>query len=300
MIRHIRFHGRGGEGVKLASHIVSRTAFLRGFTVQDSPLYGAERRGAPVAAFTRYSDAPIFERGYIETPDAVVVMDASLLDHRDAGVLEGVDATTLVLVNTSAADDDVRRRYQIAGRVVTVDVSSIALELLQQHVLSAPIAGLTVKATKLAPWEMLADAVRIELAEIGLGTDSVQRNLVATRVAFDTAADVGLADARRPASGAPASPFVVPHLPPRLARPLIDVPANSALRTTDGWRVYRPQIHLQECSRCFLCFALCPEGAIGLDGDNYPEVDYQHCKGCLVCVSECPTKAITAEREGAI
>src|SRR5574340_803156 len=30
MIRHLRFHGRGGEGVKLASRIVSRTAFLAG------------------------------------------------------------------------------------------------------------------------------------------------------------------------------------------------------------------------------------------------------------------------------
>jgi pyruvate ferredoxin oxidoreductase gamma subunit len=72
MIGRIRLHGRGGEGVKLASRIVSRAAFLAGRTVQDSPLYGAERRGAPVVAFVRFSDGgPIAERGYIERPDAV-------------------------------------------------------------------------------------------------------------------------------------------------------------------------------------------------------------------------------------
>jgi Pyruvate/2-oxoacid:ferredoxin oxidoreductase gamma subunit len=58
--------------------------------VRDSPLYGAER-GAPVVAFARFADAePIAERGYIESRDAVVVMDDSLLAQPDAGVLDGV------------------------------------------------------------------------------------------------------------------------------------------------------------------------------------------------------------------
>jgi 2-oxoacid:acceptor oxidoreductase delta subunit (pyruvate/2-ketoisovalerate family) len=58
-------------------------------------------------------------------------------------------------------------------------------------------------------------------------------------------------------------------------------------------------IDLARCTRCFLCFALCPEGAIGLDAENYPVVDYAHCKGCLVCVTECPTHTIRQEREEA-
>ena len=51
MIR-IRFHGRGGHGVKTASRIVGTAGFLAGFECQDSPVYGAERRGAAVTAFT--------------------------------------------------------------------------------------------------------------------------------------------------------------------------------------------------------------------------------------------------------
>ncbi len=297
MVRHLRFHGRGGEGVKLASRIVSRAAFCAGFAVQDSPLYGAERRGAPVVAFTRVSDRPILERGYIDTPDAVVVMDAALLAHGDAAVLQGLDAHSLVLVNSTHTADALRAQHQIAGQVLTLDVSSIALELLGRHLLSAPIAGFAVKATGLAPWDQLAAAVRVELGEIGLETDLIDRNLEATRRAFDAAPAVGLAKRGRVDVAFPDVPFTLPHLPARFATPSIGVAATSTLRTTEGWRVFRPEIELARCTRCFICFALCPEGAIQLDAQNYPVVDYAHCKGCLVCVTECPPKAITEMRE---
>ncbi|MEO2168127.1 MAG: 2-oxoacid:acceptor oxidoreductase family protein [bacterium] len=51
------------------------TGFLEGFEVQDAPLYGAERRGAPVFAYVRADRAPINERGVIRRPDLVVVAD---------------------------------------------------------------------------------------------------------------------------------------------------------------------------------------------------------------------------------
>ena len=299
MVGHIRFHGRGGEGVKLASRIVSRAAFLAGRTVQDSPLYGAERRGAPVVAFTRFaSGEPIAERGYIERPDAVVVMDDSLLAQPDAGVLDGVGAATLLVANTRHTAAALRARFDITARVVTLDVSAMALALLGHHLLSAPTAGFTVKATDLARWDELARAVATELGDIGLGADLVERNVAATRRAWDAAPVVGLARngaGVAPTAAAPA--FVVPRVPARQAAPSVLAAATSALRTTEGWRVFRPVIDLARCTRCFLCFALCPEGAIHLDAASYPMVDYEHCKGCLVCVAECPPRAIAEVRE---
>jgi pyruvate ferredoxin oxidoreductase gamma subunit len=297
MIRHVRFHGRGGEGVKLASRIVSRAAFLAGCNVQDSPLYGAERRGAPVAAFVRCGEGPILERGYIEQPDVVVVMDDSLLSQPETAVLDGLGPTSIVLVNTGAPSEDVKARYGIAGHVVTLDVSSIALDVLGRHLLSAPVAGLTIKVTAVAAWEDLAAAVRLELTDVGLTDDVIERNVIATQRAFGAAPVVRLFGASRPRDALPAAPFVMPHLPGRLAAPSIEAAATSALRHTDGWRVYRPLIDQPHCTRCFLCFALCPEGAIHLDADNYPIVDYDHCKGCLVCVAECPPQVISAVRE---
>jgi pyruvate ferredoxin oxidoreductase gamma subunit len=297
MVRHVRFHGRGGEGVKLASRIVSRAAFLGGLTVQDSPLYGAERRGAPVVAFVRYSDGPIRQRGYIEQPDIVVVMDDSLLGQADAAVLDGLSQASVVLVNTAVPADDVKTRCAIAAHVVTLDVSSIALELLGHHLLSAPVAGLATKVAAVAGWNDLAAAVRLELADVGVTPDLIERNVSATQRAFEAAPVVHLFGEKRKRTVAPSTPFVMPRLPAHLAAPSISAAATSTLRRMEGWRVYRPAIDLARCTRCFLCFALCPEGAIRLDADNYPVVDYDHCKGCLVCLAECPPKAISEQRE---
>jgi pyruvate ferredoxin oxidoreductase gamma subunit len=298
MIGRIRFHGRGGEGVRLASRIVSRAAFLAGRVVQDSPLFGAERRGAPVVAFVRIAEASIAERGYIDHPDAVVVMDDSLLAQPDAGVMEGVSAATLVLVNTRRGAEALRGQPGLA-RVVTMDVSRIALDLLGRHVLSAPTAGFTVRATGLAGWDDLARAVEVELAAIGLAPDLIGANLVGTRRAFDEASFVGLPVGGVSAPPPPPPPFIVPRLRAAVATPSVLAGGTSALQTTAGWRVSRPVVDLAGCTRCFLCFALCPEGAISLDAASYPVVDYGHCKGCLVCVTECPPHAIAAVPEPA-
>ena len=91
-MRAVRFHGRGGQGAKTASRILGTAAYLEGFVAQDSPIYGAERRGAPVAAFTRVDTGAIRERGMIFSPDLVVVADATLLDDPSSRVLEGPSA----------------------------------------------------------------------------------------------------------------------------------------------------------------------------------------------------------------
>jgi pyruvate ferredoxin oxidoreductase gamma subunit len=43
----IRFHGRGGHGVKTASRIVGTAAFLAGFQAQDSRIYDSRRTEDP-------------------------------------------------------------------------------------------------------------------------------------------------------------------------------------------------------------------------------------------------------------
>ncbi|HSP99810.1 MAG TPA: 2-oxoacid:acceptor oxidoreductase family protein [Candidatus Dormibacteraeota bacterium] len=298
MVQRIRFHGRGGEGVKLASRIVSRAAFLSGCEVQDSPIYGAERRGAPVVAFTRLSAERIAERGYVLAPDAVVVMDQSLLDIPEAAVLDGVDEATLVLINSPRPAELLCRAHAIVGRVRTRDLTGMALAVIGHPTFSALTAAFTVRAAALTSWKTLATAIRVELGDAGVGATMIARNLDAARALFDTVAVEGVRTAPPAARPAPPPPpFVVPHLPGRLAAPAIEAAATSAARHTEGWRTHRPLIDRARCTRCILCFALCPEGAISLDAERWPVVDYDHCKGCLVCVTECPPTAITAVRE---
>ncbi|MBX3023748.1 2-oxoacid:acceptor oxidoreductase family protein [bacterium] len=300
MVYQVRFHGRGGQGVRLASRIVSRAAFLAGFTVQDFPLYGAERRGAPVAAFVRLDCQPIGERGYIARPDALALFDESLLDDPDAGVLEGVGGGTLIVANSRRAGEELQRRCGSDAPAVAHDCTALALAELGQALLSAPMAGLVLRATGIAPWPLAAGALRVELAEIDAAADVVERNTAAMRRAFHAAPVVGRAAASPPAPPpAAGAPFVLPRLPARLAAPAITAGPTSQRRDTAGWRVVRPVIDRARCTRCLLCFALCPEGAIRLDGERYPAVDYQHCKGCAICVAECPPRAIAEVPEHA-
>jgi 2-oxoacid:acceptor oxidoreductase gamma subunit (pyruvate/2-ketoisovalerate family) len=76
----IRFHGRGGQGVKTASQILGTAFFREGYEVQDAPRYGAERRGAPIFAYVRAARASIAERGVITRPDLVIVAGISLFE----------------------------------------------------------------------------------------------------------------------------------------------------------------------------------------------------------------------------
>ena len=49
----IRIHGRGGQGAVVASKMLVTAAAKEGKKVQAFPFFGAERRGAAVAAFAR-------------------------------------------------------------------------------------------------------------------------------------------------------------------------------------------------------------------------------------------------------
>jgi pyruvate ferredoxin oxidoreductase gamma subunit len=120
-MRTVRFHGRGGQGAKTASRILGTAAFLKGFVAQDSPIYGAERRGAPVAAFTRIDSGPIRERGMIFSPALVVVADDTLLDDPSARVLEGVRDGTAVFVNSAIPSNQLRARFGISGHLTTLE-----------------------------------------------------------------------------------------------------------------------------------------------------------------------------------
>ena len=101
----IRFHGRGGQGMKTASRILGTAFFLAGYEVQDAPRYGAEGRGAPIFAYVRADRSPVNERGIISHPDLVVVSDDTLVGMPAAGVLQGVDEHSVLLINSHETAD---------------------------------------------------------------------------------------------------------------------------------------------------------------------------------------------------
>ena len=95
-LTEIRWHARAGQGAKTASNILALALLRNGKSVQSFPEYGPERRGAPLRAFTRFSDSRVRRHDAVDEPDLVVVLDVSLLG--EPTVSEGVSAETRVLV----------------------------------------------------------------------------------------------------------------------------------------------------------------------------------------------------------
>lgn len=118
----IRFHGRGGQGAVIASNMLAEAAFSEGRHVQSFPHFGVERRGAPVAAFARISDAYIRRRHRIHNPDCVVVLDPTLIDTVD--VISGLKERGLILINSDKPPGNFNFKNRF--RVATVNASEIA------------------------------------------------------------------------------------------------------------------------------------------------------------------------------
>lgn len=292
----VRFHGRGGQGAKTASRILGTAAFLDGFTAQDSPLYGAERRGAPVSASTRIDREPIRERGVIARPDLIVVADASLIPDPSARVLEGVDERTAVFVNSPLAAGEARAQFSISGRVTTLDLTGIALEHFGKRGAISALLGAVAGRLAGLRRESVREAIARELADLGLAPLVIERNQTVAAQCYEAVQPVELPAAARP-SPAPAKLRAPAYEPPTRGTASITAGANSAIRSMSGWRTFRPVLNPELCNGCWLCFANCPEGAITIKPDGKPAVYYPHCKGCLDCVEVCPTDAMTVERE---
>jgi pyruvate ferredoxin oxidoreductase gamma subunit len=294
----VRFHGRGGQGAKIASRILGQSGFLSGLYAQDFALFGAERRGAPVISFTRLDGEPIDQRGNIERPHLVVVMDDSLLREAIGQVFLGVTKSTPLFVNADPKRFEVIVKDLPAADYHPIDLSALAREIIGRTFVSAVAAAIAAKLVPGIEMTALAEAVRSEIAEFGLTADLVEKNVAAALETYQRVPALDLAITRRTSETFEPALQAVPYLGgAQFAGPTIRHRGSAALRATGNWRTERPEIDLAKCKRCFLCYLYCPEAAMRLDGENFPHVDYEHCKGCMICYEECPTDAISRRTE---
>lgn len=124
-IIEIVFHGRGGQGSVTAANLLVTAALKDGNKgVQAFPVFGAERRGAPVRAFARISEKEIHLRSEIYYPDIVIVQDESIIGLVD--ITKGLKDGGRILINSTKepSDFDFSDKYGVA----TVDATGIAIK----------------------------------------------------------------------------------------------------------------------------------------------------------------------------
>src|SRR5262245_58597910 len=294
----IRFHGRGGQGMKTASRIVGSAAFAAGFVVQDAPVYGAERRGAPMAAFTRMARQPILERGGIAHPDLVVVADDTLLTEPAAQPLAGCDRQCTVLLNSVSDDAAILPLISHGERLVVADFTSLVLAHTQTLVALSTALGVAAACLVGLSLQESLTGLEEELTSAHLSPSQREANVHLAEAAYTLVhpwAPVQERTGKEPISFTPVVELT--FAPPTQATPSIYAITNSPERKTGSWRQFRPVLQRERCSRCWVCFVRCPDAAITLDPEDYPVVDLDVCKGCLLCAHECPTHAFSLERE---
>ncbi len=178
----IRWHGRGGQGVKTAAMLFAEAAFQGGKFIQGFSDYGPERAGAPIQGFTRVSEKPIYVHNFITTPDAVVVLDATLLGN--VPVAEGLSPGGKVLVNTPKAPADVAKVLGVdAKQVYVVDAKKISLEVMGRDMPNAPMIGALVKVVNLVQLDWVNKTFQEKFG--GKSQKVVDANVAALKRAYE-------------------------------------------------------------------------------------------------------------------
>lgn len=142
----IRWHGRGGQGAKMACMLLADVAGLQGKFVQGFPEYGPERMGAPITAYNRISEKRCTVHSNIYYPDYVVVVDESLLD--SVNVTGGLKEDGAIIINTPLSPQEMRPRLQgWTGKVCTIDARRISEENLGKNIPNTPMLAAAVKVS---------------------------------------------------------------------------------------------------------------------------------------------------------
>ena len=182
----IRFHGRGGQGTVVATILMAKAFFDAGYWVQSFPLFGVERRGAPVEAYLRVSSKEIRIRTNVYKPDHIVVQDETLLPGVD--VSQGLKPGGWILVNTSTPPS--RLETYSGFQLAWVDATSIALKnrlgTRTHPIVNTAMMGALARVLEMPPMEAVAAAIREEFP------DRSERNIAAAQEAYESVQILGL------------------------------------------------------------------------------------------------------------
>jgi len=177
----IRFHGRGGQGAVVASKILAAALFKEGKYAQAFPAFGAERRGAPVMAFTRFDKKTITRRSQVYEPDHVVVLDEPILEVVD--VTAGLKPGGWILINSPKPSLAFPKLAKF--RVATVDANRIAHEnglgTATAPVVNTVILGAFAKVTGLVGLTAIVEGIEENMPT------KTEANVDAAKAAYEQA-----------------------------------------------------------------------------------------------------------------
>ena len=279
----------------MAAQALASAAFQEGGYATAFPFFGAERRGAPVLAFTRIDKKRIYRKTQVYEPDFVVVLDEGLIE--GVNVVEGLKKGGMVIVNSAKKPAEIDVGIDV--KLATVDATTVALEVLKQPATNSAILGAIAKATGLVKIESIEKGI-MQIFGDRLGPKVGELNGKAARVAYERTI-VGESHGHRKLQTTKKWLPDVNELPLGVAAVIKKTeagmvgPGSFRESKTGSWRVFRPEYDKEKCTMCNFCWFYCPEGCIDRK-DGKMSFDMDYCKGCGICANECPVEAIKMVR----
>ncbi len=175
-INEIKFCGRGGQGVVMASQMLGLAFFKGGFYPQCYSVFGGERRGAPVYSYLRVDKEKILLKCNIKIPNQLICLDESLFDISTPGWLPVSGGLVLLNTRRPIADWEGLEKFTVC----LLDAAKISQHAGLGRVINTTILGTYCKIHGTLKLDDLLDAV----AE--MVPAKTEANLEAVRLAYET------------------------------------------------------------------------------------------------------------------
>jgi pyruvate ferredoxin oxidoreductase gamma subunit len=301
----IRLESIGGLGANLAGKMLAEAGvFSLGLKGSNFSSYGSEKKGSPVKSFIRFCepDVEIRDHSPIEQPHIVGVFHEAL--YKTVDVVSGLNADSIVLVNTARDFDEVKTDLQLEyGTLAIVDALQIAVE--EKTKVNTAMLGALYRLCDFLDPESMRDVIRKtftkkypHLVEPNIRTFDRGFNEVQFKTYEVTAGAEGKAFTRpQPQLG---------YMTQEIGGVMVSQ-ANSIFKDLSGSRQgFLPEFQQEKCIHCAACDNVCPDFCfVWKEGEDkrgrkqmfLQGIDYQYCKGCLKCVEACPTDALGDLRE---
>lgn len=172
----IKFLGRGGQGVVVASELLARAGFEQGMYPQSYSLFGGERRGAPVAGFVRVSDQKIYLKCDVDRPNHLVLFDKSLLNKEEINA-QVVPGGYVLLNGDGSFQPGALKNYRV-GRI---DALEISREMGLGSIVNTAILGAYVRLTGIVKLETLLKVIGETIST------ATEVNIAAAKEAYEKA-----------------------------------------------------------------------------------------------------------------
>ncbi|MFX1311094.1 MAG: 2-oxoacid:acceptor oxidoreductase family protein [Promethearchaeota archaeon] len=186
-IIEISMHCRGGQTCITASQLLAELAFEKGFKDTIAiPIIGAERRGAPIQAFTKISkNRPIKTYDSVKNPDYLLLFDISLIEI--PRIKDSITDGVTLIVNSPKPIDSSQLPKNI--KIFIVDATGICIKRDFMHssgpILNIPMLGALGKVSGYYDLEIMENVIKKEF-----GKSRVVENMTVAKDAYESVKEV--------------------------------------------------------------------------------------------------------------